>query len=553
MNTIYNRLKDLTAYCAVLILILASSSTFAQLVTNGGFESSNTGVADSTDIKGWLIQYVQTINPRPVFEIVSDTVEQGNRALKITVHGLGSNQWDIQIVADSIPAKPGSTYSYSIWLKAEKPGAQVNLTLGNYSFTEYKALRPVNLTTQWKKYTMQFTVNDNQTVIRGPIHLNYAGDTSNAIYIDNLQIADVNAGKRPIIVEAEAGTSGSNFSVMQDNNITYVTADSTYTGLTSPGDTSRMITYHVTLEDSGFYNLFAHIRVGASTFNDDSFFYGKGFGAKNDTAGTDWVFINGLASGGFSDSTAVVDGPGTLSSGVWKWVNITKNSYQGTPGDSFYVSIDSLTGTFQIGSRENGLDIDKFAFGKTSLYFTVDALNKVLPGLATLPKPDTGTVYQGPPLAQGQTKFIGCAYAGFSDPDFKNYWTQLTPENSGKYGSVAISSDTSSWNWSGLDAAYNYTITNHLIFKEHCLIWGAQQPSWLSGMDQAQQANAIETWIRKVGERYPQMDFVDVVNEAMPGHSQPLYKDALVAMVLLDGIGLYGLFKKQDSICRILN
>ena len=205
MNTIYNRLKDLTAYCAVLILILASSSTFAQLVTNGGFESSNTGVADSTDIKGWLIQYVQTINPRPVFEIVSDTVEQGNRALKITVHGLGSNQWDIQIVADSIPAKPGSTYSYSIWLKAEKPGAQVNLTLGNYSFTEYKALRPVNLTTQWKKYTMQFTVNDNQTVIRGPIHLNYAGDTSNAIYIDNLQIADVNAGKRPIIVEAEAG------------------------------------------------------------------------------------------------------------------------------------------------------------------------------------------------------------------------------------------------------------------------------------------------------------------------------------------------------------
>ena len=151
---------------------------------------------------------------------------------------------------------------------------------------------------------------------------------------------------------------------MQDNNITYVTADSTYTGLTSPGDTSRMITYHVTLEDSGFYNLFAHIRVGASTFNDDSFFYGKGFGAKNDTAGTDWVFINGLASGGFSDSTAVVDGPGTLSSGVWKWVNITKNSYQGTPGDSFYVSIDSLTGTFQIGSRENGLDIDKFAFGK---------------------------------------------------------------------------------------------------------------------------------------------------------------------------------------------
>ena len=52
------------------------------IVTNGGFESSNVGVVDSTGIKGWLIQYVSDISPAPEYEIVSDTVEQGNRASK---------------------------------------------------------------------------------------------------------------------------------------------------------------------------------------------------------------------------------------------------------------------------------------------------------------------------------------------------------------------------------------------------------------------------------------------------------------------------------------
>ena len=61
------------------------------------------------------------------------------------------------------------------------------------------------------------------------------------------------------------------------------------------------------------------------------------------------------------------------------------------------------------------------------------------------------------------------------------------------------STDTSQWNWTGLDAAYNFAKTNHLIFKDHCLIWGAQQPTWISGLDSATQAGYIETWIKNGG------------------------------------------------------
>jgi endo-1,4-beta-xylanase len=225
------------------------SNVYAQLVTNGGFESSNTGIVDTTAVKGWLIQVDSGITPPPVFEIVSDTVEQGNRALKVTVHGLGTNQWDMQAVADSIPVEPGSTYSYSIWAKSDKPGATVNFTMGNYSYTEYGAIRPATLSTQWQKFTMQFTVNDGQTYIRGPIHFYGTVDTGNSVYIDNLQIVDVNAGKKPVVVEAEAGTLGSYFKTLQDGNVTYVSTDSNWTSITSPGDTTRMMTFQVHFAD----------------------------------------------------------------------------------------------------------------------------------------------------------------------------------------------------------------------------------------------------------------------------------------------------------------
>ena len=66
--------------------------------------------------------------------------------------------------------------------------------------------------------------------------------------------------------------------------------------------------------------------MGPNGFDDDSFFYGNGFGTKNDTAGSDWIFINGLANAGFTDTAAWVDGAGTAGNSVWKWVNVTKNS-----------------------------------------------------------------------------------------------------------------------------------------------------------------------------------------------------------------------------------
>ncbi len=499
---------------AAMLMLPIQTSLHAQIVNNGGFESSSVGDISATGTKGWLVQFVGTIAPPPVFEIVSDTVKEGSRALKVTVHGLGTNQWDIQIVADSIHVIPGVTYSYSVWAKSARSGATVNFTVGNYSFSEYGAIRPATLSTQWQKFTLQFTVADGKTVIRAPIHFYGTVDTGNAIYIDNLQIVDPNANKRPVIVEAESGVRGSSFPILQDSNVTYVEVNTNAVNTGNPADTSRVITYQVQFPDSGAYNLFARVRVDSSAPT-GSFFYGNGFGEKNAALDGDWIAVKGLESAGHTNPAVFVDGPGTLGTGIWKWVNLTRNAYQGAKGAPFVVSIDSLTKSFQIGGGDTGLDIDKLAFGKTSLHYTVSSLDNLGVGVT-----DTATVYSGPPLAEGQGKFLGCAF-DLPDNAFATYWTQLTVGNGGKFGSVAVSTDTTQWNWSRLDTAYHYAIDHHLIFKDHTLIWGQQQPSWISSLDSLTKAQYLNTWFRMVGERYPLIELVDVVNEPLTGHNPP--------------------------------
>jgi uncharacterized repeat protein (TIGR03803 family) len=119
------------------------------------------------------------------------------------------------------------------------------------------------------------------------------------------------------------------------------------------------------------YQLYARLRTGPGTFNDDSMFYAASFGSKSPTLNSDWIFVNGLAGVGFSNNTDVVTGGGSLGSGMWKWINLS----QFTSQSGFTASAGSLTQTFQIGARENGLDLDKFAFGTSGTSFAVSNLD----------------------------------------------------------------------------------------------------------------------------------------------------------------------------------
>ncbi len=128
------------------------------------------------------------------------------------------------------------------------------------------------------------------------------------------------------------------------------------------------------------------------------------------------------------------------------------------------------------------------------------------------------------PLTANKEKFLGCGTGSSIFRYLDSYWNQVTPGNDGKWGSVE--NIRGIYNWTNLDKIYGYTISRGLLYKHHTLVWGSQQPAWLSGLDTAAQRDAVTKWINAVGARYPMMTMIDVVNE--PLHTPlPTYMNAL--------------------------
>jgi uncharacterized repeat protein (TIGR03803 family) len=197
----------------------------------------------------------------------------------------------------------------------------------------------------------------------------------------------------PVIEAESAAPLGTNFSINTLIGATNITISPTGGG-DSPGGNGRVATYSVTFPAAGSYFLYARVYVGAGTFNDDSFFYAASFGAKSATNGSEWITVNGLAGGsvGFTNSTDVVTGGGSgPGSGAWKWINVSQyNDLEA--GVSFTVTEGSLTQTFQVGGREDGLYLDKLVFGPSDVALTVSNLDS-----GTLPQSVYSTnTFDGP-------------------------------------------------------------------------------------------------------------------------------------------------------------
>ncbi len=121
------------------------------------------------------------------------------------------------------------------------------------------------------------------------------------------------------------------------------------------------------------------------------------------------------------------------------------------------------------------------------------------------------------PIAHGQEKWLGGVYSQSQVRDFTLYWNQVTPENAGKWGSVESTRDV--MRWGELDNAYKLAKDNGFPFRFHVLVWGNQQPSWIENLPPEEQLAEIEEWFTLVAERYPDIEYLEVVNE--PLHDPP--------------------------------
>ena len=188
--------------------------------------------------------------------------------------------------------------------------------------------------------------------------------------------------------EAESGSLGSSWTNGANAGLQYIAASSNISG-NNPTNSARVATYTVTFPAAGIYDLYVHLRVGSGAASDDSLFYGNGFGSKSPTSDADWILCNNLNTPGFTAASDVVTGGGTAGNQVWKWINLSEFNGGESP-ITFTVTAGNLTQTFQIGARENGLNIDALVLGTASLLFTVADLDAGADG--SIPPPGSCTV-----------------------------------------------------------------------------------------------------------------------------------------------------------------
>ena len=131
-------------------------------------------------------------------------------------------------------------------------------------------------------------------------------------------------------------------------------------------------------------------------------------------------------------------------------------------------------------------------------------------------------------LSSNQDKFLGnitTGWPGSMDWDgfkFSDYWNQVTPENGSKWGTVQ-GGGRNSFNWTGADNAFKYAQQHGFPFKFHCLVWGSQFPNWIKDLSPEDRYQAIVNWMDAAKKKYPDLEMIDVVNEAMNGHQSDTY------------------------------
>ncbi len=138
------------------------------------------------------------------------------------------------------------------------------------------------------------------------------------------------------------------------------------------------------------------------------------------------------------------------------------------------------------------------------------------------------TPYANAQLSSNPDKFLGNittrGQVNYGNEQFHTLWNQITCENETKWSSIEGSRRGS---FSFNDAAANEAKKYGFPFKFHTLIWGSQYPSWMDNLSTQEQYKAIVEWYDAVKAHYPNLEIIDVVNEAVPGHAPAPYKNAL--------------------------
>ncbi|RDV14698.1 T9SS C-terminal target domain-containing protein [Pontibacter diazotrophicus] len=423
------------------------------LISNGSFENGS-----GNSFTNW---WTSAGNGSAAFTAATGSAQDGARALKVDVAALGSNPWEIQAVNDAWPSVTGKEYTLTFWAKAATAGSSFKTVLqlgGAYDEQTF------TLTDTWQEYKWTFTAKADNMELK----LQFL--STGTFYIDNIFIPSAVQAKELLTNGGFENGTGDSFT----NWWTQVSGGGVgaFTAETSDVQSgSRAMKVSITQAGGAAYNIQAVNDAWPSVTGTE---YTLTFYAKAATAGK---------------NITVVQQTDTYASKNFELTDTWKQ-YEWT----FTAQEEGLQ------LRLNFPEAGTFYIDNVSILGSVDD--------TPAPQPYTPT---GPPIATGQPKFLGSVYSASQLPNFTAYFNQVVAENAGKWGSVEATRDV--MNWTELDAAYELAKDNGFPFRMHVLIWGNQQPTWIKSLSPAEQLEEIEEWFAAVAERYPDIDFLEVVNE----------------------------------------
>lgn len=431
------------------------------LILNGSFESGS-----GNSFANW---WAGAGNGTATFTAETGSgVQEGARAFKAEVTALGPNTWDVQAVNDAWPSVTGKEYTLTFWAKAATSGSRFKAVMqaGN-SYAE----KGFTLTDSWQEYNWTFIAGADN------LQLKFQFLSTGTFYIDNILIPAPSQLKE-LLTNGSFENDFANW-----NNLVGGQASAVFAVETS---------------DKAHGNKAMRVNVttpGANAWDVQSI-------------NTPWASV------------------------VGKTYTLTFYAKAATPGKkikvlqqtSTYAAKDfELTDTWKkydwtFTAQEAGLQL-RLNFMEAGTFY-IDNMS-ILGEEDDTPAPEPYTP-TGPPIATGQPKFLGGVYSASQLPNFTAYWNQVVAENAGKWGAVEATRDV--MNWTELDAAYKLAKDNGFPFRMHVLIWGNQQPAWIENLSPAEQLEEIEEWFAAVAERYPDIAFLEVVNE--PTNDPPVKQNA---------------------------
>lgn len=150
------------------------------LMANGGFED---GAGDNfTNWGKWNGGALMTATTN------ASEIHGGARALKVAVTGAQSNAgqpWSVQMVSDPITTTIGTTYTFSVWMKANAAGG--NIRFSTNPNAKYSA--DYNIGADWTQVSWTFEANEAATRIVLDL-----GKTNFTFFVDDAKLVDPSLG-----------------------------------------------------------------------------------------------------------------------------------------------------------------------------------------------------------------------------------------------------------------------------------------------------------------------------------------------------------------------